>query len=120
MERVKTGILGEDLAANYLSKKGYTILLRNFHTRWAELDIIATKDTTVVFVEVKTRTSTAFGTPAEAVTFSKIQKLQRSIEIFYSKHPNLSRNMRLDVIAIILDKNGEITSLDHIESVTSY
>ncbi|WP_276661388.1 YraN family protein, partial [Syntrophomonas wolfei] len=57
------GLWGEELAAQYLGKKGYKILERNFYTRYGELDLVCEKDDNIVFVEVKTRRSTRFGSP---------------------------------------------------------
>ena len=67
------GQLGEDLAASYLAAHGYTIVARNFRTRYGEIDIIACKDGFVAFVEVKLRKNARFGLPREAVTHAKQQ-----------------------------------------------
>ncbi|MEC4840811.1 YraN family protein [Mycobacteroides chelonae] len=75
--RAQIGSRGEDLAADYLSKDGFTVLDRNWRCRYGELDIIAADGEVLVFVEVKTRTGRAFGTPAEAVTHTKLRRLRR-------------------------------------------
>ena len=70
-----TGKVGEELAVNYFSQNGYVILHKNWrHSHW-EVDIIATKDNLLHFIEVKTRTTKKFGLPEESVTKKKIQNL---------------------------------------------
>ena len=76
------GKLGENLACKFLKSQGYKILERNYRTKTAEADIIAQKDGTLTFVEVKSRSSFAFGTPAEAVTYDK-QKKYRELASYY-------------------------------------
>ena len=72
------GSKGEDLAIQFLKKKGYRIIDRNYKTSVGEIDIIARDGNTIVFVEVKTRTDDSFGYPFEAVNKKKRQKLQKS------------------------------------------
>lgn len=112
--RVQTGRSGEDLAATYLQDHHYRILYRNYTARWAEIDIIAEKDDTIVFVEVKTRTSGVKGQPYEAVTFGKLHRLLRSANLFLVKQGWQGRRVRLDVISIVLDP----FALDHFENIT--
>ena len=66
------GARGEDEAAKYLQNKGYTILKRNFHSKFGEIDIIAKINNTVCFIEVKTRKNNRYGRPAEFVNYSYI------------------------------------------------
>ncbi len=68
------GAKGELIAVKFLKTKGYKILHKNYKTKFGEADIIALKDGITVFVEVKTRTSLKYGTPAEAVNYTKQQK----------------------------------------------
>ncbi len=65
------GNLGETIAENYLKKSGYNIVCKNFRCSIGEIDIIALNKNSLIFVEVKTRTSTKFGYPKEAVTYHK-------------------------------------------------
>lgn len=76
--RQKIGQMGETLAALYLQNRGYRIVERNFRTRVGEIDLIAAIRDEVHFVEVKTRTSTSYGSPAEAVTGKKQVHLRRA------------------------------------------
>ncbi len=95
----------ENMAISYLEKLGYTILHKNFHTRYGEIDIIAEEGNNLVFIEVKGRTSTKFGYPEESINISKINKLITTAEIYLSKYVNKDyEEIRFDVITI-LNKN---------------
>ncbi len=82
------GKIGEDLTAKTLKKQGYKVLLRNYVTPYGEADIVALKEETLVFVEVKTRSNDKFGTPAQAVDYKKQQKYQ-NIANYYINQNNL-------------------------------
>ena len=71
------GVWGEEKAARFLTEQGYTILERNFHSRYGEIDLIAEDQDFLVFVEVKLRASTSHGLPEETVTLRKQEKLLR-------------------------------------------
>lgn len=107
------GNAGEDLACRYLEKRGYKILERNKHySRFCELDIIAQDKNTTVFVEVKTRKSDAFGTPAEAVTKTKLENIKKGVQHYLSE--NKVKNFRIDVICITLKPEIKIEHLKNI------
>lgn len=98
------GQTGEEYATKYLQFKGYKILFRNFRCRTGEIDIIATKDEVLTFVEVKTRYSLTAGRPAESVTFTKQQKIRHTAEYFLLIN-GLLENMPIlsfDVIEIVM------------------
>jgi len=97
---------GESLAEKYLAEKGYQLISKNERTPHGEIDLIVQQETVVVFVEVKTRTSTAFGQPEEAVTPTKQAHLLASAQFFLQKHPELDGDWRIDVIAIRRKKNA--------------
>lgn len=78
------GSKGEDLAVRFLKRKGYRIIERNYKTPIGEIDIIAQDGGTLVFIEVKTRTSASFGYPFEAVDRKKRQKL-KNLALLYLK-----------------------------------
>ncbi len=82
------GRQGENLVCSFLKKNGYKILEKNYTTPFGEADIIAYKDQTVFFVEVKTRSTCLYGTPAEAVGYKK-QKKYRDVANFYLKGKGL-------------------------------
>ncbi|HHV17121.1 MAG TPA: YraN family protein [Gelria sp.] len=109
----KLGIWGEGIAARYLQDKGYKILDRNYYTRNGELDIICEKDGKLVFVEVKTRKSTKFGSPEEAITRKKINHLRQAALIYLKTVERPYQEIRFDVIAILIDGNKK--TINHIE-----
>jgi putative endonuclease len=93
------GFEKEKEVAVYFKKLKYTILDTNFTTRFGEIDIIAKQDDTMVFIEVKYRKSSFSGTPQEAVTYSKQQKIIKSAIVYIKLH-NIKDNIRFDVAAI--------------------
>src|SRR5579872_6454801 len=103
----ETGIKGEQIAINFLLKKGYKILFTNWRHSRKEVDVIAEKDDFLVFVEVKTRTNFDFGFPEEAVNTQKKDFLRIAAGAFIEANPHFS-NIRFDVISILLHKNIEI------------
>ncbi|MCX7793798.1 MAG: YraN family protein [Thermodesulfovibrionales bacterium] len=106
------GIKGENLAINYLKKKGYKILERNYRTRAGEIDIIASKDGMVVFVEVKTRSTDLFGAPEESVTKEKQERLKKAA-LYYLKDLKNMPPLRFDVISIELKPEPTIVHIEY-------
>ncbi len=94
------GDKGEELAANYLKSKGYSILEKNFRARKSEIDLICQKDNLLVFVEVKTRSSTKFGNPESFVNEAKAAKVIEGAEA-YIEINNWNEAIRFDIISII-------------------
>jgi putative endonuclease len=94
------GRWGERLAEQLLLQQGYTILARNARTPYGELDLVARCPQGIVFVEVKTRTSSAFGLPENAITPRKRVHLLESAQHYLLEHPELDGDWRVDVIAI--------------------
>lgn len=76
----KIGKRGEALAARWLQQQGFVIVGRNLHTRYGEIDVLALRDGVLHLVEVKTRTNDLFGSPVDAITRQKIQKLKRCLQ----------------------------------------
>ena len=102
MKYLKTiGKRGEAIARQYLAQRGYQIVATNFQTRFGELDIICQKDQTLIFVEVKTRTSFKLGFPEEAVLPKKFSHLLKAMAEFQSRQA-LERPVRFDVIAVVI------------------
>lgn len=106
MNKTLIGKQGEDLACDYLKKQGYKIIERNFRIRGGEIDIVAIDDNTLVYIEVKTRTSHQFGLPEESITFYKLKFLERAAKFWRSKnrHSNLPSLERIDVVSIDMNK----------------
>ena len=104
--RQALGRWGEDLAAAYLQQHGMIILERNFRGKRGEVDIIARDGNDLVFVEVKTRSSCAFGTPQEAVDRRKQQQIIHLAEIYLQRHPSRLQP-RFDVVAVTAAPHAE-------------
>lgn len=94
------GNKAEDYACQLLVQNSYKIIERNFHSRFGEVDIIATKDNTLFFVEVKARWNNKFGLPEEAVTPTKLWKIQKTAEYYASINKNLPQKMQILVVAL--------------------
>ncbi len=94
------GQLYEKKAADYLKSKGYSILDMNYRCRYGEIDIIAkASDHTIVFVEVKSRSNTRFGTSYDALSHSKCQKIRKTSNYYiFDKKLDWNRSYRYDVI----------------------
>ena len=117
--RSATGALGEKIAADYLSGRGYTIRARNWRHGHGELDIVAERAGEIVFVEVRARRSDAFGTPQESVLARKQAKLIETAQAYLETHDLTDAQWQIDVIAIELDQSDALQRLDHIECAIS-
>jgi putative endonuclease len=106
LSRRERGALGEKIALDFLVKRNFTILERNFRCREGEIDIIARQGDCLVFVEVRTKTSTKLGTPEESITPAKTQRLVALAQTYLQSHENLPAQWRIDVIAIDMDRQG--------------
>jgi putative endonuclease len=99
--RLPLGRRGEEIAARHLRRCGYRILERNFRAAGAEIDLVAADHGTFVFVEVKTRSSAGFGTPAEAVDGRKVARIHRAAGIYLKRIHAAERPARFDIVAIV-------------------
>ena len=106
-KRAQTGKMGEAFARRLLQEQGYCICAVNFSSRYGEIDIIAQKDGTICFVEVKTRKSGSAVTGECAVTPAKQKKLLRTAMVYLQRFPT-GAQMRFDVCSIRTGKSGEI------------
>jgi putative endonuclease len=112
------GRRGEELAAEFLTRLGYRILETNLRTRRGEIDIIAEDplEPALVFIEVKTRRSSRFGSPAEAVDASKQQRLVRLAQAWLQRHPDRADDpCRFDIVGVLLDGGGS-PAIEHIKA----
>ena len=116
MKRHEIGILGERLAGIFLRNNGYSILETNYRCPEGEIDIIAQVDETLVFVEVRTKTSFLYGTAQESITHAKMDRLRAVAAHYGQEHKGLPETWRIDVIAIRLDPDGGLSDIDHIEN----
>jgi len=99
--RQALGAQGEAMAARWYEAEGYVVVARNWRCRDGEIDLILRRDRTTVFCEVKTRTSDAFGSPAEAVTRAKQMRLRRLAACWLAENPGARGPLRFDVAAIL-------------------
>jgi putative endonuclease len=128
------GKWGENLAVEYLSQKGYTILERNARTPYGEIDLVTLKEIDLkkpsnepfaigskvtVFVEVKTRSSESFGFPEESITPRKKAHLLSAAQAYLQSHPELEGDWRVDVIAVQRSFAGEEPNIIHFENAVT-
>ena len=110
------GNTGEDIASKYLIDNKYKIIERNFVAGKGEIDIIAQKKKTLVFVEVKTRQNDDFGTPADAIDYKKKKKIiETASRYIYEKNPKT--DFRFDVIEVYGVFTGDCFELEKIEHI---
>ena len=113
MSKGELGSWGEDLAAAHLEQQGLTVLARRWRCREGEIDIVAwAGGRTIVVCEVKTRTGTRYGGPAEAVTRAKRLKLRRLALLFAQQRARGWVPIRFDVVSVLVDPEG-VPHLDH-------
>ncbi|MFW5850704.1 MAG: YraN family protein [Bacteroidota bacterium] len=111
-EKSPLGQKGEQIAYNYLSKLGYVLLERNWRFKHKEIDLIMTDGDELVIVEVKTRSTTYFERPQDAVNIKK-QRLLIQAANAYVEQKDYSGNVRFDVVSVIC--NSQTTEVDHIQ-----
>ncbi|MBI3619826.1 YraN family protein [Candidatus Roizmanbacteria bacterium] len=109
--------MGETIAASFLRKKGYRIVVRNFRSRFGEIDIVASLRDKLSFFEVKARVGVQKGKPYEAVGYYKLQHLRRTVAYFLLKNKPAHTKLSIDVISIILDTSYRPSAIDHYENV---
>lgn len=112
MFRKRLGDYGEVLARTLLEKKGYEIIETKYHTRFGELDIVARDQETLVFVEVKTRMGTEYGSGLVALTKSKQRHLIRAALSYLKQRGLQNRSCRFDLLALTLDRQGRLVDSD--------
>ena len=118
----QTGKFGEDLARQYLIKKGYKILTSNFRSRLGEIDIIATKKNTLVFIEVKLKIGEETGQPEEMINHKKVNQIQKMAEIFLQTNPSIGQKFpfwRVDAICIVLDPDRSSKRITHWKNINN-
>jgi len=111
LNNVEKGDYGERLAAEFLKGLGYELREANYSLKFGEIDIIATTDNCLVFVEVKLRTSVMFGRPCEAVGYKKQQKIKRCAAVYIANNKLNNMDCRFDVIEILNNNKAEITHI---------
>lgn len=112
------GLEGENFASDYLKKRGYKILHRNWRFDRAELDIVAEKDNFIIVVEVKARSTDYFEKPEMAVTPAKIKQLCKATNAYLEKY-DIDKNVRFDIIALLKNKKDNF-SVKHFKDAFYY
>lgn len=116
MNRYELGKRGELFACEYLKKKNCKILRKNYRVgRIGEIDLIASQNGRLCFVEVKTRTGYTYGTPSEAVSYKKRKTITNVAVCFLKEYGAADIDVQFDVIEIIMTKNGKLLNINHIE-----
>ena len=119
MKRRDTGILGEKLAKGFLKKRGYRILETNYRCPQGEIDIVAKHRDSLVFIEVRAKKSSEFGSPEESITPVKRERMKTTAAHYRQTHNNLPPLWRIDVVAVELDQNGKLSRIELIENAVS-
>ena len=107
-ERKNLGSHGENLAAEFLKRRGYRILQRNFRLKFGEIDIVAQEGDTICFVEVRTKTTEEMGTPFESITSFKQRKLSKlALAYLKNQYKSVEVRARFDVVAVVAQEGKE-------------
>ena len=120
MKRKETGTIGEQLAQNYLKKKGYRILETNCRCGRDEIDIVARQKDYLVFVEVRTKSNPDYGSPEESLTVHKMQHMESAAEHYLQAHKGEYELWRVDLVAIELDASSKLKRIELIENALEY
>ncbi|PIR12806.1 endonuclease [Candidatus Falkowbacteria bacterium CG11_big_fil_rev_8_21_14_0_20_39_10] len=122
--RQKVGKFGETLARDYLRRHGYEIIKTNLKVSYKEIDIIACRGRFVVFIEVKTRTSSAYGSADENLDSKKIDNLKKALNHYFYLNDNKLFNqeidlnyVRIDLIAVDINRRKKIAKIKHYKDV---
>jgi len=110
------GQWGEAHARRYLEGQGYTVSDTNYRSRWGEVDIVARQGGELVFVEVRTRRGSGFGTPEESVTAAKSRRLIATAQDYLQKRGLERSAWRIDLVSIHLDSGGKLLEVNHLEN----
>lgn len=116
MNRRQDGSIGEEMVSDFLKAKGYSIKVRNYLCKTGEIDIIAEKGGTLIFVEVKARRNQNYGRPAEAVTPSKLRRIERTAQWYMCANRMNDCPARIDVVEVWWTPDG--VRIEHLENVT--
>jgi len=116
-QRVPAGRRGEQVAARHLKRSGYLILARNYRAAGAEIDLVALHHGVLVFVEVKCRQTSRFGTPEESITASRYRRLAAAVHEYLARHELEPESYRIDLVAIEVSRDGRVARHDVLEGI---
>jgi len=112
----QVGDKGEKLAEDFLKRKGFNIIQRNYRCKLGEIDIIAEQDDVIVFVEVRTKRTESFGIPQSSITSGKISRITKTALSYIQEKELFDRSCRFDVIAITFPQKSKEPNIEHIEN----
>lgn len=115
-EKKEIGNLGEKIAREFLEAKGYRVMSKNFRTPFGELDMIARHGGSIVFVEVRTRTTSSFGPPSLSVTRIKQMHLIKNALFYLKGCGRIDSDWRIDVVSVKLSHDRKLEKIEHIEN----
>jgi putative endonuclease len=110
-DKIKTGSIGENLAAEFLETKGFQVVARNYRWKKAEIDLIVQRENWLIFVEVKTRSSTAYGEPETFVSDYQARMIYDAADE-YIFSTDWRGHVRFDIVSV---KPGPVPEIYHIE-----
>lgn len=116
----QTGRSGEEIARQHLIKNGYQIVQSNFRTKFGEIDIIATKNKKLAFVEVKLKIGEQFGSPEDMINKTKTAKIKRMAEIFLQTNQKIANSYQccqIDAVCIVLNNDLSVKRITHWENI---
>jgi putative endonuclease len=124
----KTGEAGENIAANYIGRKGFEVICKNYRKKWGELDIVAQKDGLIHFIEVKTVSRQSYGgrfeqevnnyRPEDNMHSWKIQRLRRAIQTYLiEKYKSAEPPWQFDLACVFLDQVNRVAKVRYIENI---
>ncbi|MBI5465010.1 YraN family protein [Candidatus Gottesmanbacteria bacterium] len=117
MHNQNVGKLGEKRTEEHYLRQGYSLVNKNYRTPFGEFDLIVSKYSITVFVEVKCRSSLSFGRPEEAINKDKLRKIRKGIEYYLIQMKEKVKDYRFDVVSIILASDGEVAHFEVFENV---
>ena len=106
--RKELGAWGEDLACQYLKENGINIIDKNVHTPYGEIDLVGELNESILFIEVKTRRNCTYGFPEGSINQRKAEHMVNSALAFMQKRANALQPWRIDVVAILINKNKSV------------
>lgn len=116
----KLGQLGEEIAKDYLQKKGFDILEHNCKNKYGEIDLVCKGKDGIIFVEVKTRIGELFGGPEGSLNKNKIRRLIKNAQAYmaWRVKPSELSSYRIDAVCVVLDQDKKIKRIDHYQNIT--
>jgi len=120
INNLKLGQLGEEIAKDYLQKKGFDILEHNCKNKYGEIDLVCKDKDGIIFVEVKTRIGELFGGPEGSLNRNKIRRLIKNSQAYmaWRVKPGELSSYRIDAVCVVLDQDKKIKRIDHYQNIT--